>query len=190
MAMVSCSKGHWYDNADQNHCPYCSVTGETAAVIGSTVPVSAGTPVGATLPVINQPSAFRNFSDEGKTMPLMRENIGIDPVVGWLVCTAGKDKGKDYRIHSDNNYIGRNTTMDISISGDETISRDNHAIISYDSREKTFYFAPGSGRAILRHNNKPVLTPVELITFDDIEIGQTKLKFIAFCSDKFDWLDF
>jgi hypothetical protein len=193
MAMVSCSQGHWYDNADHASCPYCGITeGETAAVIGATVPVSSGASIGSTQPVISQqPSGgYDNLaSDEGKTMPLMRENIGIDPVVGWLICTSGKDKGKDFRVHADNNYIGRSTTMDISISGDDTISRENHAIISYDTRDKVFYLAPGSGRAIIRHNNKPVLMPVELLAYDDLEIGQTKLKFIPFCGEKFDWLE-
>jgi hypothetical protein len=158
------------------------VGGGAAGGIGATVPVyPAGNPA---------PGNYGSFaSDEGKTMPLMRESIGIDPVVGWLVCTSGKDRGKDYRIHADNNYIGRNSGMDICISGDETISRENHAIISYDSREKLFYLAPGSGRAIIRHNNKPALMATELNAYDNIELGNTKLLFIPFCGEKFDWLD-
>jgi hypothetical protein len=187
MAMISCPSGHWYDNTDHTSCPYCN-TGS----IGSTVPVNPG--ISATLPVFPSgnptPGSYGTYaSDEGKTMPLIRENIGIDPVVGWLVCTNGKDRGKDYRIHADNNFIGRNSTMDICISGDETISRENHAIISYDSREKVFYLAPGSGRAIVRHNNKPALMAVELMPFDLIELGQTTLTFVPFCGEKFDWLD-
>lgn len=49
-----------------------------------------------------------------KTMPLTPPTFlseegatTFDPVVGWLVCIKGATKGTDYRIHSQNNYIGR-----------------------------------------------------------------------------------
>ena len=41
------------------------------------------------------------------------ESTTFDPVVGWLVCIEGATKGNDYRIHSQNNYIGRSARMDI-----------------------------------------------------------------------------
>jgi hypothetical protein len=197
MAMVSCSQGHWYDNADHSRCPYCNTNNGVAATVpvGVTTPVGgASANIGATLPVFPAgnpaPGSYGTYpSDEGKTMPLIREDIGIDPVVGWLICTNGKDRGKDYRVHADNNFIGRDSTMDICISGDETISRENHAIISYDTRDKMFYLAPGAGRSIVRHNGKPVLMAIEIKAYDDIELGQSKLKFIPFCGEKFDWLD-
>jgi hypothetical protein len=205
MAMLSCPKGHWFDTAENATCPYCN---NAAADAGATVPVIPEDRVGVTLPVLPEdrvgvtlpvmpedrvgvtlPVMPEDRASNGKTMPLMRENSGIDPVVGWLVCTSGKDKGKDYKIHADNNYIGKSQKMDICILGDETISFENHAIISYDTRDKIFYLAPASGRAIIRHNGKPALTAVELASYDDIEIGNTKLKFIPFCGEKFDWSD-
>jgi hypothetical protein len=198
MAMVSCPNGHWYDNGDHASCPYCNVASAAGNEVGATVPVGVGGGIGATIPVFSTPApaapapsqSVGDFSaDEGKTMPLIRGSIGIDPVVGWLICVEGKEKGKDFRIHADNNYVGRSTTMDICITGDETISRENHAIISYDSRDKVFYIAPGSGRAIIRHNNKPALMAVEIHAYDRIALGNTKLMFIPFCGEQFDWLD-
>ena len=95
------------------------------------------------------------------TMPLnfdKGENIrAVPPVAGWLVCIEGASKGTDYRIHSEYNYIGRSTSMDICIKGDPTISRENHAIIAYDPIDRLFYFAPSGGGSIVRLNGRAVL---------------------------------
>lgn len=111
----------------------------------------------------------------------------ISPVVGWLVCTKGPTKGQDFKIHADNNYIGRAPYMDIAITGDDTISRENHAILAYDTREKLYYFAPGSGRGIVRLNGKAVLMMTELHAYDKIEIGRSILIFVPLCGEQFSW---
>lgn len=124
---------------------------------------------------------------EGKTIGIVAQQLGMDPVTGWLVSVSGPEKGRDYRIHSDNNFIGRGEKMDICIRGDETISRERHAVIAYDTRENLFYFAPGEGRSINRVNGKAVLGMVTLEPYDEIEIGCTKLVFIPFCGERFEW---
>lgn len=111
----------------------------------------------------------------------------LSPVVGWLVCIQGPSKGKDYKIHAENNYIGRSQSMDICITGDTTISRENHAILAYDTREKLFYFAPGSGRGIVRLNGRAVLMMTELHAYDKIEIGKSILLFVPLCGESFSW---
>ncbi len=77
--------------------------------------------------------------------------------------------------------------MDICIRGDETISRENHAIISYDTVENKFFFSPGDGRAIVRVNMKGVFQTVELKPYDELTIGKTVVKFLPFCSEEFTW---
>ena len=115
--------------------------------------------------------------------------LSIDPVVGWLVCLTGSQKGRDFKIHSDNNYIGSSEKMDICILGDEAISRENHATIAYDSKYRKFYFAPGDGRGIVRINDKAVLMTTELKANDKVEIGNTELLFIPMCGENFDWME-
>lgn len=129
-----------------------------------------------------------------KTMPLtpptfLREGDAttFDPVVGWLVCIEGATKGTDYRIHSQNNYIGRNAKMDISIPEDSHISAENSAIIAYDNEDRTFYFGPCSGRNIVRVNGKPALSVEKIEAYDVLTIGTTKLLFVPLCGDRFDW---
>ena len=129
-----------------------------------------------------------------KTMPLTpptflsEENATtFDPVVGWLVCIEGATKGTDYRIHSQNNYIGRSAKMDISIPEDSHISAENSAIIAYDNEDRTFYFGPCSGRNIVRVNGKPALSVEKIEAYDVLTIGTTKLLFVPLCGDRFDW---
>lgn len=67
----------------------------------------------------------------------------VDPVVGWLVAINGRENGRDYRIHSDNNFITRHKKSDIYLRGYEKICREKHANISYDRRDNKYYLSPG-----------------------------------------------
>ena len=140
-----------------------------------------------------QSSSNGNMGAYPKTEPISpvaassEESTTFDPVVGWLVCIEGATKGNDYRIHSQNNYIGRSARMDISIPGDPHISAENSAIIAYDNVDRTFYFGPGSGRNIVRVNGKPALSVEKIEAYDVLTIGTTKLLFVPLCGDRFDW---
>jgi hypothetical protein len=180
MDMKQCAQGgHYYDGDVHSECPYCK-----NANVGVTMPLDM---VNRAVPGEDNRTRAQGAADNGRTVALIKEELGIDPVVGWLVNLDGSDKGRDYRIHSDNNFIGRGEKMDICIRGDDTISRDNHAVISYDARDKVFYFAPGDGRSIVRLNGKALLTTAELKAYDTIEIGKTQLMFVPLCGEKFDW---
>jgi hypothetical protein len=82
------------------------------------------------------------------TVPVIQEHIGIDPVVGWLVCKDGPSRGADYRIKSGNNSIGRSEKMRICIGGDPSIARENHAYLSYDPQSNSYTILPGTARGL------------------------------------------
>ncbi len=215
MELKKCKEGHYYDGSIYQECPTCKELREGGAAFGATEGIfdSSGTvspSMGATVPpaggwggTVQSSGATLPLSGSGATLPItggagqrqtegvtvavMQAEMGIDPVVGWLVSLNGKEKGRDYRIHSDNNFIGRGEQMDICIRGDETISRVNHAVISYDTRDKLFYFSRGDGRSIVRLNGKAMLTTAELNAYDIIEIGKTQLLFIPLCGERFEW---
>jgi hypothetical protein len=111
----------------------------------------------------------------------------MDPVVGWLVCIEGPDRGRDYRIRSERNFIGRDPSMDISISGDEAISRQKHASIGFDPKKSRFTLIPGESGRNLYLNDDETYTPTPLQAWDEIELGETKLVFIPLCGEKFQW---
>lgn len=169
--------------------------------IGPTEPVNAGYAggIGPTAPVDSSGFAPSDFvsGTGGQSGPIQAYDptqpvwangtLGFNPVTGWLVCIDGPDKGTDYRIHSGYNYIGRAQHMDICILNDSHISHDKHALIGYDDESQMFFFAPSNGRNIIRVNDKPVITSVELKPYDVLTIGTTKLCFVPFCGERFSW---
>lgn len=177
MQLTRCDNGHYYDASKHSSCPHCGVQNLDIDFQKTVAkrPSDAG----------SRPSEAA--AGEGKTVGMYHKKMGIDPVVGWLVCVVGPDHGKDFRIHSERNFIGRSEKMDIAILGDETVSRDNHAIVSYNPKQNIFRIYPGESRGLAYLNDEEVITPMELKPFDVIELGQSKLVFVPFCSDKFVW---
>lgn len=196
--MVFCEHGHAYDSSEYERCPFCY--GEEAnKQVGYTrgadlyddddvTPTVAGNSKNmAKQSSSRETGAFYDFDSDESTKSAYMKEKGMDPVVGWLVAVSGELQGNDYRIHADNNYIGRSRKMHICIMGDETISKENHACISYDSRNKKFYFTPGMGRNIVRVNENAIFSTTELKSYDILELGVTKFVFVPFCGKDFDW---
>ncbi len=129
------------------------------------------------------------FGQQQMTEPVTPANgpVGFNPVVGWLVCVEGPDRGTDYRIKNGNNFIGRSPNMDICIRNDMHISGENQAIVGYDDIDRTFFFGPDRGRNTVRVNGKMVINSVELAPYDILTVGTTKLVFIPLCGERFDW---
>lgn len=197
MPMIRCSQGHFYDDTKHSSCPWCGVpnldVAATVPVAGSDTPrtVAISRNEGSlsqesrTVPLFSKERAAPG--QEGKTVSIVRKQTGIDPVVGWLVCIEGAEKGRDYRIHSEKNRIGRAENMDIVLKGDDTISRENHAYVVYNPKKKTFRIEPGEGRGLIYVNDDEVIGSAELNPYDIIEIGECKYTFASFCGDRFDW---
>jgi len=187
--MVQCPNGHFYNSAE-GRCPHCPNQGAAPAppIQGQTMPLMQAKPQMPDTTGANPSPAKKQIpSEEGKTVSLYSKQKGIDPVVGWLVCTEGVNRGQDYRIHSEKNSIGRSTSNDINISGDQTISRENHATVIYDPKSKTFRLLAGGGRGLVYVNNQVVDYSLQLKNGDTIELGDTKLLLITLCGDNFTW---
>lgn len=189
--MQVCPNGHYYDSDRYAQCPYCKAP-------DSTLPSAGGGEIGATMPL---PKDYLENIDKGaapapaasapvmeKTMRLTPEDMQTDPVVGWIVCVDGPDKGKDYRLHSGNNFVGRSGKMDITLSG-KYVSSENHFCVSYDKRHDRYFAAMGVGQEMVYLNEEPLAgaNAVQIKHGDTIEIGKTKLMFIPLCGEKFHW---
>ena len=140
-----------------------------------------------TAPPPPPPGRGISVTGAGKTIGLMQEKMGFDPVVGWLVCTEGPSRGKSYTIRGGINSIGRGDRMDITITGDRTISQENHAKLSYSDRNNRFNLLPGDGRNIVYLNGEEVFAASPLQAYDLIDFGETKLLFIPLCGERFTW---
>lgn len=109
------------------------------------------------------------------------------PVVGWLVCTEGKHRGQDFRLKSGKNFIGRNHDMDVCLDGEETVSRNRHAAITYEPKQNMFIAQPGESRELIYLNGSVVLTPIEIKKNDLIQVGEATLMLIPCCDGEFNW---
>lgn len=173
MSVIRCAQGHYFDPAKHTSCPFCGVqapiSGSEPAKTRAVVP-----------PPVEAPAA-------GKTRALHQEDSGMSPVVGWLVCIEGPDKGRDYRLRAEKNFIGRGGNMDVAITGDPAISRDKHATVLYDTKKGGFWLLPGEASGVVYRNEEIVHSPVQLSADDVIELGSTKLVLTPFFSTRRSW---
>lgn len=184
MKLTRCERGHYYDAQQHSRCPSCGVS-------GLAVDDSEGQPdhsqADAMVTQVRGQGGSGKVADVGVTVAMVRKKMGIDPVVGWLVCVQGPEKGRDYRVRSERNGIGRGADMAICVQGDEAISRENHAYISFNPRKGTYRIAPGDGRGMTYLNGEEVDVPMPLKAYDRIELGQTHLLFVPLCGEQFNW---
>jgi hypothetical protein len=132
---------------------------------------------------IFRPSSKGSVPAEGQT-----DNFVIEPVVGWLVIIDGPGKGNFVKLGFGMNAIGRSSESRVSIDfGDDQISRENHASLTYDAKNKKFYIQHGGGANLTYLGDSPVLQPFELKGNEVISIGITKLYFVPFCGANFNW---
>jgi FHA domain-containing protein len=127
------------------------------------------------------------MNDDDKTTAYWSKDTKVDPAVGWITCIEGPDKGQDFRIVSERNFIGRGDDMDIQIKGDSTISRKNHCSISYNPKQRVFMLSPGQSNGLVYVNNEALYDTRELRAYDMIEIGESKFVFVNLCGENFDW---
>lgn len=196
MTTVQCANNHFYDDARFTSCPHCGVPGLRDAKVPGTQAASisrpgvprteAASPPGVD-PQVREGGGFGRGGTPGVTVGVIRKQTGIDPVVGWIVCVDGVNRGREYRLHSDRNTIGRAPNMDVCIEGDETISRENHCQIVFSRRNKIFSVVPGLGRNIIYLNGNDVLAATVLEPYDRLEFGEGSFLFVPFVTEKFDW---
>lgn len=179
MSLKRCSSGHLYNPKKYAQCPYCD-DGELDKAKDNKKFVAA--------PIEKKHFTVSDTNESGaKTKAFWNESEGVEPAVGWLVCIEGPERGKDYKIKSDKNFIGRSEEMHIYISGDTFISRRNHAVVCYNPKQRNFMLIPGEGTGIIYANEEAIYSPTELQAYDVIEMGKSKFIFIALCGQHFEW---
>lgn len=210
MRYIKCSKDHYYDADQYSTCPYCG--GDAAAdnrtvtcfnnpddekttpisggasISGKTVPLTGGEGSGVTFPIggsSGETIPIGIFDDQKTVFAGTEENKS--PVVGWLVCTAGTHIGEDFRLTAGNNTIGRSGTMDVCLSGENTVSRGKHAVVVYEPEENIFLTTPGDVKELSYLNGRVVLAPQVLKRGDRIRLGEVELMFIPCCGEDFTW---
>lgn len=120
-----------------------------------------------------------------------KKESDYDPVVGWLVVIHGPGKGDSVSLGYGRNSIGRDKSNRSAIPyGDQSISRNNHATLTFDHKGSKFYIQQGESVNPIRVSDQIVLEPRELFGGEIIEISDaTTLKFVPLCGESFSWED-
>ena len=124
--------------------------------------------------------------DNDKTVAVHVFENGIEPVVGWLVCVNGEEKGRDYRLIRGRNRIGRDSDMDVTIRKDQKVTREEHCSVVYDEKSNLTFLVPGNG-TLTYYKGEMLRQPQQLCSGDSVEIGETKFIFISFCEGERVW---
>ena len=186
--LIRCSNGHFFDGGKYDECPHCNNTRipDVTVFMGED---AAETAEPAKVEVTAQITKEDNKTTDNHTVHYFQKSIGTEPVVGWLVCVKGVHFGEDFKIRSGRNFIGRSGAMDVSLSGDKAVSRDKHAILTYDPKSNSFMIQPGDSSELCYLNDEMVLIPTKLGKNERISLGESELMFVPFCSDDFRWED-
>ncbi len=159
--LIRCQNGHMFSKKRYGTvCPFCNI--ETAT-----------------------PEKKEVQSEVDIEEALFHEDI--KPVCGWIVCVSGPRQGKDYKVVSGKNFIGRADDMNIQILGDNEISRRNHAVIVFDPKKKETVLLPGDSNGLVYLNENAVYVPTPLSPYDKVEMGNSVFVFVPFCGNNFMW---
>ena len=116
------------------------------------------------------------------------DDMIFELAVGWLVVIKGPGKGCSREIYYGMNSVGRGEDERIALDfGDNTISREAHAFVTFDEKQSKFYLSHGGKSNLVRLNDAPVLSAEPLSYGDRIEIGNTILMFVPLCGEAFSW---
>lgn len=205
--VTKCKNGHWYDPNVTADCPHCRRNGQKLSlqidnveeddktVSFADIDLSLDEQIGQVssipvMPVSPFPigaSDIGQEEDDDKTVSFGFFGISrVEPVTGWLVCQNGEERGRDYRLRTGRNFVGRANSMDVCLIDDKNISRDRHCSISYDPKGNAFYLAAEGGNTVYL-NGLLVEKAERLNTDDEIMIGNTRLLFVEYCKEGRTW---
>lgn len=171
--------------------PAGTIIGRTRLVgLGAQASPAAGMPAPASVEPYAATLKAGAPSVAGKTEFIRADNTPVEPVVGWVVVVAGPGRGNYKAVHVGMNSVGRDASQRICLDfGDDTISREQHAFITYDDEFRRYYVQNGSKSNVVRVGNETLAAPAELKANDTIRIGKTVLRFYPICGPDFSWAD-
>lgn len=192
MPKVRCEDNKHDYNTDQNSkCPYCRAVPKTRQVASPGVQAlrspAETRPVNQGGQTPRSPAETRPAPPVGGGGTIREPKLRFSPPVGWLVCTDGADKGKDYRIIHGRNLIGRGGNSNIRIIRDMAVSDQEHAELMYDN-DDGFLFRHLKGASLAKVNGKSAREFVKIKRGDVIQVGQTMLLFVPLCDENFSWV--
>ena len=127
---------------------------------------------------------------EPEEEPEQPSAFAVDPnlPVGWLVVTSGQERGRSITLLAGTSDIGtgpaHTVTLAMSTPSPNPLSFGS---LKHDPDGDVYTLAPAGRRPVLSLNGVPVAEEVRLRSGDTIGAGEVELRFVALCTDGFDW---
>ncbi|MBV1927725.1 MAG: FHA domain-containing protein [Rhodobacteraceae bacterium] len=131
----------------------------------------------------------KNAASDPFAKPTQQNSAGFTQYpVGWLIVVDGPGEGSAFTLFDGVSQIGRGSDQTVCLDfGDNSISRENHAVVAYDSENKKFFLGHGGKTNLVRLEDRPVLSTEEMVSGNTIRIGETTLRFVGLCGSDFQW---
>ncbi len=163
MQMIKCEMGHIYDAEKFRTCPHCYSTGMTREAEDDMMG-------------INQADKETEQPDEAQKRQyyVMHRRR----VTGMLVCVDGNMKGEGFVIREGDNLVGRSSNMDVALTMEESVSRQQHVILCCDVEDGSCILRYDKNRQDIWVNGSRPRRDCLLKDHDEICLGKCKLIFI------------
>mgnify|MGYP003213197580 CR=1 FL=1 len=119
MNIVKCTNGHFFDSDKYDECPYCAEKGEHVFEerrdMDDRMTISGNSVCDMLFENQLTERYLENVRDDEKTVSLSIVSGNNRPVVGWLMCISGSQKGRALSVFSGRNFAGRAKNMDIRL---------------------------------------------------------------------------
>lgn len=156
--------------AEQEACPVCAtMPNPTLVTRARTLPASAA----ATVAPGPHGAGGTAAADAASA-----NEPAVEPAVGWLMCTQGPDRGRDFRLVAGANAIGRGDEMPVRLAGDGAVQRAQHAVVDFDATRRVFVLRPGDNRGLVYLNGVELKAATPMAAQDRIELGSSTLVFV------------
>jgi hypothetical protein len=113
-----------------------------------------------------------------------------EPVVGWLVCVKGAYIGQSFNLKTGRNSIGRAMNMDVPLAREASVSRNTHAVLTYEPQKRVFYIQAGESSGLTYLNGELVMTFTAIKAYDKLQFGAAEFVFAPLCGEGFTWGDY
>ena len=201
MKLTKCPAKHFYDADKHPACPHCRKKhASTEEPPQCFEPVALGfqppdkpLPVPPPMPLQAAVDAVISYVpqvEDMKSIAFYDLGGGQEPVVGWLVCVKGAYFGQGFNLKTGRNNVGRAGNMDIVLAQEPTVSRNRHAVITYEPSERQFFIQPGESSGLTYRNRAVVMQFEPMAAYDHIRLGNAEFIFVPCCGEQFSWEDY
>jgi hypothetical protein len=129
-------------------------------------------------------------AEDMKTVAFYDLGGGEEPVVGWLVCVKGAYFGQSFNLKTGRNFIGRAGNNDVVLAQEGTVSRNRHAVITYEPGERKFFIQPGESNGLTYLGKQLVMQFEPMQAYSRIRLGNAEFVFVPCCGEQFCWEEF